>query len=116
MEQIYQPDNQGRITCPHCGSQWKPRVPRPKFCPFCRRPMQKVSSRRHIEVVKPVSAIRHSEKSLIWCENHQDAATTGERLAMFEYEGHGYCLECMKSVLTSLKQITLADVFNRSEN
>lgn len=50
-----------QITCPHCGSTWTPRVPNPKTCPQCKRPLHKTEKQLQREAQVREAALPYAD-------------------------------------------------------
>jgi len=91
---------QNEITCPHCGHKWEPRVEDPKYCPMCKRPLKKVSSKTQVIIQK---TIEQKQMAIVRCENYPDCP----HVAVFEGpDGKAYCVECYREYLATFRQPT----------
>ena len=95
------------MECSHCGYVWEPRVPDPKSCPMCKRPLQNVSSRKIVHVEEQVTQTR---AKLIRCNKC-------DRLAMYvtpllDNPKNSYCLEHHIEWHRTQRQITEEEVLS----
>jgi len=103
-----------QVECKHCHYKWVPRVENPKACPRCKRPTEAFSSAKNRQVVGIRIIEQDPMKSIVWCVNHRDASTTGEKLAMFEFLGKTYCLECMIALLDTYTQLDYQELLQKA--
>ena len=97
-------EEEEEITCPHCNHKWPPRVPKPLYCPMCKRPLQKVSSKKQVKV--PTS-VEQTQSRLVHC-----SAPNCTTLAMWENpDGEPLCLAHYIDYLHTCRQVTPQEVF-----
>ena len=92
------------LICKHCGNKWTPRVPEPKFCPMCKRPLREVSSKKQVTTPKQVT---QTQSRLVHC-----SAPNCTTLAMWEnLDKEPLCLAHYIDYLHTCRQVTPEEIF-----